>query len=372
MNITITDVVPFRLIGVYDNGGVWTQASGVNLAEALAVLDEIPTATGIWTGTIYADGETLYAPDTTSDLEVEYFAYLDGETTATLETISDATVEILMTMTGETLIQNNHGRSFERRLPTGLAWHGEKNKAMLKGLGYEFRRKEIEIADQASINNMLFGKNLANWQKTLRLTATGTITDQQNAIIRKLSDIGGLAASDLTRELHNAGFTDLYAYANKFKVDVLPLTAGTYTTAGVWTISSKKKRFASIDPRQYENYLPGLTAGPKTTAGNWTLAQGALTLPNLKAGIWTTAGLKTTASVYKIPAKIVSNKSENEFNEWNNIPSDQDLWKNYIFICGDSFLKTVRIDKSREKELRKLILTIKPFKTVALMSVYFN
>ena len=97
MNITITTVVPFRMIGIYDNGGVWTQASGVNLAEALAVLDEIPTATGIWTGTIYADGETLYAPDTTSDLEVEYFAYLDGETTATLETISDATVEILMT-----------------------------------------------------------------------------------------------------------------------------------------------------------------------------------------------------------------------------------------------------------------------------------
>jgi len=348
MNITITDVVPFRLIGVYDNGGTWTQASGTDLAEALALLDEVPTTTGVKTGTIYADGETLYAPDTTSDLEVEYFAYLDGETTATLETISDATVEILMTMTGETLIQNNHGRSFERRLPTGLAWHGEKNKAMLKGLGYEFRRKEIEIADQASINNMLFGKNLANWQKTLRLTATGTITDQQNAIIRKLSDIGGLAASDLTRELHNAGFTDLYAYANKFPADIPALCMGLSTQMGPDTELAKKRKWVSIDPRQYRDSISYICMGLTTQMGSTT-----------QMGYYTSG------------AELVANSSETENILWGDIPAEEQYWKNFIFICGSTFGSLVAIDADREKELRKLILTIKPFKTWALMFVYY-
>ena len=348
MNITITTVVPFRMIGIYDNGGVWTQASGVNLAEALAVLDEIPTATGIWTGTIYADGETLYAPDTTSDLEVEYFAYLDGETTATLETISDATVEILMTMTGETLIQNNHGRSFERRLPTGLAWHGEKNKAMLKGLGYEYRRKQIEINEVASIENMLFGQNMANWQKVLRLTASGTIAEQEQAIIRKLSDIGGLTAADLTRELHNAGFTTLYAYANKFDAVIPALQMGLDVQMGEDVEFAQKRRWISIDPRQYQFIMPYNVLGLDTQMGL-----------DLQMGYNITG------------ADLVANSSESEDALWSDIQPEEIYWKNYIFICGSTFGSIVDIDSDRRKELRKLILTIKPFKTWALMLINY-
>jgi hypothetical protein len=62
-NVLITDVVPYRLVGVYDNGGVWTQASGANFATDLAVLQEVPTEAGIYAGDIYQDTDTYYSAD---------------------------------------------------------------------------------------------------------------------------------------------------------------------------------------------------------------------------------------------------------------------------------------------------------------------
>ena len=50
MNITITTPLKTREYGVYDNAGTWTQSDGVNLATALAVLDEIPTIAGNYDG----------------------------------------------------------------------------------------------------------------------------------------------------------------------------------------------------------------------------------------------------------------------------------------------------------------------------------
>ena len=41
MNITITTPLESREYGVYDNSGTWTQASGVNFATHLAILDEV-------------------------------------------------------------------------------------------------------------------------------------------------------------------------------------------------------------------------------------------------------------------------------------------------------------------------------------------
>ncbi len=357
--------------GVWDNAGVWTQADSDNMPTAIAVLDSLPTVAGLYEGTVYEDGEVI-APDNTAEFELEYFAFLDGITEGVLSTVSDATLELALEILGSTTIQMNHARGLERRLPDGSAWHGEVTRALLRGLSTEFRCKELQIADTASINNMLFGDNLTAWQKVLKLEASGTIEDQELAVKRKLSDVGGLRAEDLTRELHAAGFTTLYAYANKFRIDMTALTAGSWTTSGTWTTARGKKKYASIDPRVYENYLPGTTAGAWTTSGTWTFANGGLNEPLTTAGSWTTSGIWTTASNEKAGGHLVANSSENEEDLWSGISGDSGTWKNYIFICGDEFLKTVRIDLEREKELRKLVLEIKPFKTYAIMSIYFN
>ena len=277
--ITITVPNGTRSYGVYDATGTWTQADASHLAEALAVMDAIPTVAGSFAGTVYEDTDELYAVDTDVEFDVTFYALLDGVLSGTLTTVSDATLEIIINLLGETLIENNHGRSIMRRLPTGSAWHDNINKALVKGTSYEFRKVEIDIKDTASIDNMLFGNNLANWQSTLSLTATGTLADQKLAIIRKLSDIGGLQASDLTRELHNAGFTNLYAYANKFAVDCPALTFSEDTTSGEWTTSSEYKSFVSINPLAFRFEIPFLTFSSETTSGEWTtggaLASGA-------------------------------------------------------------------------------------------------
>lgn len=99
-NITITDVIPYRLVGVYDNSGTWTQASGVNFATHLALLNAVPTTTGSKAGRIYATGETLYAPDTDINTEVTFKPDSVGTFTGTITTDSNATAEDSSTVTG--------------------------------------------------------------------------------------------------------------------------------------------------------------------------------------------------------------------------------------------------------------------------------
>lgn len=100
MNITITDVINYRIVGVYDNGGTWTQASGSNFATALAVLDEVPTTTGIKTGTIKAGGETLSAVDTFLTAIVTFKPDKVGTYSGTITTTSNATAQDSSTVTG--------------------------------------------------------------------------------------------------------------------------------------------------------------------------------------------------------------------------------------------------------------------------------
>lgn len=63
--IAISTVNGTKYYGVYDNGGTWTQATTSNLATALAVLDEIPTIAGSYSGTVYLDTHTYYEADYT-------------------------------------------------------------------------------------------------------------------------------------------------------------------------------------------------------------------------------------------------------------------------------------------------------------------
>jgi uncharacterized protein YmfQ (DUF2313 family) len=311
-------------------------------------MDEIPTVAGTFEGTVYLDGEGFYAPDTDADVDVEFFAYLDGVISGTLTTVSDATVEIIIDLLGETLIDNNHGRSITRRLPTGMAWMGDSQKAFMKGLALNMRRTEIDFNDKAQLDNILFGDNLASWQTMLGLLATGNIADQEKAVIRKLTDVGGLQAADLTRELHTAGFTDLYAYANKFSVTCPALTFSDDTTSGDYTTASEYKSFVSINPLVFRFMMPYLTFSDDTTSSD-----------------------DTTGGESDSGADLVVNSSDDESSFWIYIQSDFKKWIGCFFICGDEFGKIVDLDTDRQKELRKLICEIKPFKSYGIMLINY-
>ena len=86
--IAINTINGTKYYGVYDNAGTWTQADAVNLATALAVLDEIPTIAGSYDGTVYEDGET-HTPNNT--VTVTARPITTGVTTGNIETESDAT-----------------------------------------------------------------------------------------------------------------------------------------------------------------------------------------------------------------------------------------------------------------------------------------
>ena len=91
--ITIHTPLESREYGVYDNAGTWTQADASHLAEALAVMDAIPTVAGSFDGTVYEDTDELYAVDTDTDTDVVAKPYETGTLTATITTDSDAAVE---------------------------------------------------------------------------------------------------------------------------------------------------------------------------------------------------------------------------------------------------------------------------------------
>lgn len=61
--ITINTPVNSTYIGVWDDSGTWTQASGTDFATDLAVLQEVPTEAGIYAGDVYQDTDTYYSAD---------------------------------------------------------------------------------------------------------------------------------------------------------------------------------------------------------------------------------------------------------------------------------------------------------------------
>ena len=73
--------------GVYDAtptvSPTWTQAGAVNPPTAIAVLDELPTGTGTFSGTVYGTGES-FTPDNTSSVIVTFRPTTIGSHTATL------------------------------------------------------------------------------------------------------------------------------------------------------------------------------------------------------------------------------------------------------------------------------------------------
>jgi len=356
--------------GVYYNAGTWTQASMAFLPTHIAVLDSEPTVAGTYSGTIYSAGETINPANVSTDIETEFFAYLDGIASGELSTVSDATAEETISLLASTLIKNNHGKGVDRKMPTGLAWHGDTIHAVEKGATTEFRAVEIDLSERASIDNMLFGYNLSSWQTVLSLPADGTIEEQEQAVKRKLSDIGGLQADDVTRELHNAGFTQLYAYANKFDVTLPALQAGLTTQVGLMTESTTLRHFVSIDPRSYKTDIPITQAGFETLAGLTTQA-GLYRYQYPQAGLDTQAGFDTYATNVNNGADLVVNSSEDEFDKWDTIPANPENWVGCIFISGSTFSDIAEVGIDRRRELRKLLCEIKPFKSYAIITAKY-
>ena len=78
MSITITNFQNTKYYGIYDDGGTWTQADGVNVPTHFAVLDEIPTENGIYSGTVYAEDAEVEAVDYTGEIEVYFIPDVVG------------------------------------------------------------------------------------------------------------------------------------------------------------------------------------------------------------------------------------------------------------------------------------------------------
>lgn len=368
--IIILDPNTTKYYGVYQLSGIWYQATSFINPTNLAVLDTLPEIAGTYSGTVFGGGEGVEAVDTESEIEVEFFAFLDGVLEGTLTTVSDATLEIIINLAGESLIENNHGRGLVRKLPVSMAWHGETQRHFLKGAGYEFRKAEIDIKETASIKNMLFGDSLANWQSVLGLPADGTIEEQEKAVKRKLSDLGGLLAADITNELHEAGFTDLYAFANKFSTDLEPEQLALTTQLGLLTQMAQFKSFVSIDPTQYQNFIPLITMGLTEQMGE--SVQMGFYKNYFQMGDPEQLGMGVQLSSLNFGADLVVNSSDDETDLWDNIPDDSRYWPGCFFISGVNFMDIVSVDIDRKKELRKLICEIKPFKSYALLFVEYN
>ncbi|HQM83920.1 MAG TPA: hypothetical protein PLD55_04470 [bacterium] len=76
--ITIHTPLESREYGVYNNAGTWTQAGGANFATHFAILDELATVAGSYSGTVYGDGEEIYAPDCMSVFDVTFTPAEEG------------------------------------------------------------------------------------------------------------------------------------------------------------------------------------------------------------------------------------------------------------------------------------------------------
>ena len=87
-NITITNFQNTKYYGIFSDGGVWTQADGLNAPTHFAVLDEIPTANGTYSGTVYAEDDT-FTPNNT--IAVTARPITTGVTTGNIVTVSDGT-----------------------------------------------------------------------------------------------------------------------------------------------------------------------------------------------------------------------------------------------------------------------------------------
>lgn len=248
-----------------------------------------------------------------------------------------------LTLTAYGIDDNNSGRGIHRRFPTGRAWKGENMLSICKALGIESRRQQLELKDTASINNMLYGDNLERWEQCLGLLGEGTTAEREQAVSRKLSDIGGLKASDVERELQAAGF-NLYVYENRFDPGTIDYTKFPSTFGSAYFGSdyfSETRRYLSINPYFFKDAspLPGQTFG-SAFFGSKTFGY---------------SGAGTGAELF------ARGSYEDDLLLWSSLlTAPMERYQYSFFIAGASWGDIADVDSDRRTELRRLIMEIKP------------
>ena len=90
-DITITIIPNSPTVGVYDNLGVWQQATGAILPERIAILDIMPTNPGTYQGTIYNNTEVIAeAPLTEIESTIVFEPETEGIYSEQISVLSDA------------------------------------------------------------------------------------------------------------------------------------------------------------------------------------------------------------------------------------------------------------------------------------------
>jgi len=263
-----------------------------------------------WPGAFYLGNNNIewpgnFTPSLEQVFNVIYEPLTLGSYSENIEITEDHTESILVTALGD----DTHGRGMERRLPTGRAWNGEIQKAYLRGIAVEFSSKEAQITGITNIDNILFGEKLPVWQNILNLTAEGTIEEQEQDVVRKLSDVGSLTKDAIETQLQAAGF-DVYLHVN------------------------------GLDPRPFFNFF--LAHGNENAVhGRFNAVHGSI-LPGVTSLVVNSLDAATDESYRDV------------------IDSDSDTWRYAFYVGGETWPARADVDASREKEFRRLLLELKP------------
>ncbi len=244
---------------------------------------------------------------------------------------------------------NIHGRGIERKMPTGMAWHGETLKAIYEAIGGEFLLLETDLNNRCNADNQLLVEGLEYWEKALGLPGTGTLAERQTAVKQRLGDSGGITAADITEALHKAGFTNLFAHPNyeylDLTVEATPM--GLTTQMGADTQMSYAHLYTGIvDPRLFESFSPFETMGGNTQMGADT---------QMGAG----SGAEEI---------VVNNLQDDSFAQ---IPANPAAWTGVFFVCGENKFEVAPVLLTQKEALKLLIQTAKPFNTAAILLVEY-
>lgn len=244
---------------------------------------------------------------------------------------------------------NIHGRGIERKMPTGMAWHGATLKAIYEAIGANFLILETDLNNRCNADNQLLIEGLEYWEKTLGLPGTGTLAERRAAVLQRLGDSGGITVAAITEALHRAGFPNLYAHPN---YEYLPLTTeatpmGLTTQMGAGTQMSYAHIYTGIvDPRLFESFAPYETMGQTTQMGADT---------QMGAG----SGAEGI---------VVNDLQDDSFAQ---IPANPATWTGVFFVCGENKFEVETVLLTQKEALKLLIQTVKPFNTAAILLVEY-
>jgi hypothetical protein len=242
-----------------------------------------------------------------------------------------------------------HSRSVQRRLPTGRAWNGPVMTASFDGVGYEFNTAEENATDIASIENILFNDKLTAWQNVLGLTPVGTLTEQNNDVVRKLRDTGGLRAQDIEDSLQAAGFS-VYVHTNHFAGTADQFLMGGSAQMGGAAYMTAPKIYG-VDPRPYLNSYSDFMMGRS-------------------ASFMGSAYMQATRQSDIVVNSILASDDE-QYRSVIAAANSQIEWQYILFIGGQTFGTSADVDTDRESEFRRLILELKPLGMMVILLVNY-